>query len=168
MRPALETLRGKKDLTGAEIGVDSGLNALEILENLDIKKLFLIDPWKHYGGMTGHGALPNNDNIIKGCLNNARKVLADYEDKLIWLVDLSENVVDEVDDNLDFVYIDGNHRYEYILKDIVLYYPKIRVGGMIAGHDHKGGEPGVVRAVREFFNDNNQKNGWDWWYIKDE
>ena len=42
MRPALETLKGKSNLVGAEIGVLGGDNAEDILKNLDIKKLYLI------------------------------------------------------------------------------------------------------------------------------
>lgn len=168
MRPALKTLKDKRNLVGVEIGVDSGLNALEILQGLDIKKLFLIDPWKHYGGMTGHGALPDDARLVKGCYDHARKILEDYEDKLVWLIDISENVVNKVDDNLDFVYIDGNHRYEYISKDIELYYPKVKIGGMISGHDFKGGEPGVVRAVQERFAGKCYRSQWDWWHIKNE
>lgn len=47
-RPSLRTLENNKDLIGVEIGTDAGLNALNILENLDIKKLYLVDPYTMY------------------------------------------------------------------------------------------------------------------------
>ncbi len=54
------------------------------------------------------------------------------------------------DGSLDFVYIDGNHKYDYVLADIGAWLPKVRKGGFIAGHDygHKRA-PGVKPAVIE-------------------
>lgn len=37
---------------------------------------------------------------------------------------------------LDFVWIDGDHRYEGVKMDVELYAPKVRVGGMMAFHDY--------------------------------
>ena len=42
------------------------------------------------------------------------------------------------DEYFDFVYIDANHKYEYVKKDIEYWYPKIKKGGMISGHDYIG------------------------------
>jgi predicted O-methyltransferase YrrM len=39
------------------------------------------------------------------------------------------------DGSLDFVYIDGDHRYEAVRSDLELYRPKLRKGGVLAGHD---------------------------------
>ena len=47
-RPALRTLIGRKNLVGCEIGVGEGINALQILRELDIKTLYLIDPYERY------------------------------------------------------------------------------------------------------------------------
>ena len=72
------------------------------------------------------------------------------------------------DDSLDFVFIDADHSYESVLDDIILWYPKVKSGGIIAGHDYNLAEfevwstheqktwmmiphPGVVKAVNEFF-----------------
>lgn len=40
------------------------------------------------------------------------------------------------DNSLDFVFIDADHRYEYVKKDILAYLPKVKTGGIIAGHDY--------------------------------
>lgn len=56
------------------------------------------------------------------------------------------------DKSLDFVFIDANHRYEYVKEDIFAWTPKIKLGGLIAGHDYNHGElPGVTKAVNEIF-----------------
>ena len=52
-------------------------------------------------------------------------------------------------ESLDFVFIDGNHWYDYVKKDIEAWLPKIKKGGMISGHDYE--ENGVSTAVRETF-----------------
>ena len=51
--------------------------------------------------------------------------------------------------SLDFIYIDANHLYDYVIKDLVVWFPKLKVGRAIAGHDYSWG--GVKRAVDEFF-----------------
>ena len=51
---------------------------------------------------------------------------------------------------LDFVYIDGEHTYKAVLQDMNDYWDKIKVGGIMAGHDYNDTNPGSVKAVNEF------------------
>ena len=53
------------------------------------------------------------------------------------------------DKSVDLVYIDGDHSYEAVSKDIELYLPKIKQGGIMAGHDYSKSWPGVIKAVDE-------------------
>ena len=53
------------------------------------------------------------------------------------------------DGSLDIVYIDGDHTYEAVVKDLAAWYPKVKKGGIICGDDI--GWPGVKKAVDEFF-----------------
>ena len=56
------------------------------------------------------------------------------------------------DASCSFVFIDADHSYEGVKRDIAAWLPKVRHGGVIAGHDyHEGDWPGVWRAVRETF-----------------
>ena len=65
---------------------------------------------------------------------------------------LSEDVAKIISDGyFDIVFIDGDHRYEAVLKDIKLWTPKVRKGGWISGHDHIKKSPGVIRAVAKSF-----------------
>jgi len=53
--------------------------------------------------------------------------------------------------SFDFIYIDADHRYDGIKKDIALYWPLVKKGGILAGHDYKvKGTCGVIQAVNEF------------------
>jgi hypothetical protein len=51
------------------------------------------------------------------------------------------------DGEVDFVYIDADHRYQGVSRDIRAWLPKVRKGGTIAGHDFS--YPDVARAVQE-------------------
>eukprot|EP00747_Dinoflagellata_sp_TGD_P187809 gnl/TRDRNA2_/TRDRNA2_45859_c0_seq2.p1 gnl/TRDRNA2_/TRDRNA2_45859_c0~~gnl/TRDRNA2_/TRDRNA2_45859_c0_seq2.p1 ORF type:complete len:129 (+),score=24.57 gnl/TRDRNA2_/TRDRNA2_45859_c0_seq2:118-504(+) len=55
------------------------------------------------------------------------------------------------DGELDLIWVDGNHDYEFVVKDLRLYIPKLRSGGVVAGHNYCEATPGVVRAVQEVF-----------------
>jgi hypothetical protein len=60
------------------------------------------------------------------------------------------------DSELDFVYIDGDHSYEFVSTDIKAWWPKVQSGGILAGHDYTPGNSdyghtyGVIQAVTEF------------------
>lgn len=60
------------------------------------------------------------------------------------------------DDSLDFVFIDGDHRYEYVLADIKAWLPKVKQGGMLAGHDYGWCED-VRKAVHEILGEGEGK-----------
>ena len=53
---------------------------------------------------------------------------------------------------LDFVYIDGNHQYDYVINDIKLSLKKLKKNGIISGHDYGSKiHMGVTQAVQEIF-----------------
>ena len=65
------------------------------------------------------------------------------------------------DNSLDGVFIDGNHEYENVKADILAWMPKIRKGGILAGHDYCNGWQSVVRAVNDTLKDFKiLKNSW--------
>jgi len=154
-RPSLRNLQSREELVGAEIGVYAAANSLNILQNLDIKRLYLIDPYKTYGGLAKVGGTESDEDFRK-VKEYAHKVLSQFEDKIVWIEDFSSTAVDKIDEELDFVYIDANHEYEYVKKDLISFYPKVKDGGLIAGHDYDEGDEeknGVIQAVNEFFKD---------------
>ena len=58
------------------------------------------------------------------------------------------------DKSLDAIFIDASHEYKDVLLDLKAWVPKIKEGGIIAGHDWDW--PGVQRAVKEFAAQNNR------------
>ena len=145
-RPSLDLLKDKKDLIGAEIGVQAGLNAEWMLENLDIKKLYLIDPYKAYPSNNKEQTLIGP--FTKG-KKNAKKLLKKYEDKIEWVYKYSWDTLGEfLDGQFDFVYIDADHREEVVLQDLQ-YIKKVKLGGLLCGHDWRF--PSVKTAISKFF-----------------
>lgn len=51
----------------------------------------------------------------------------------------------------DLVFIDALHDYEHVKQDIALWWPKVRIGGILALHDFNHKWPGVERAIAESF-----------------
>jgi hypothetical protein len=70
------------------------------------------------------------------------------------------------DNSLDFVFIDASHEYESVKDDIEAWYPKIKFGGYIGGHDYVRGEYGVYRAVDERFGKDFELYGVSWLHHK--
>ena len=166
-RPMIKAIQDKnqKDLVGLEIGVDEGLNTLNILKNLNIKKLYLIDP---YLPVEYNSGLKFDWSKHK---RTAIRRLAEYEDKIKFIFKSDIDAVDDVPNDLDFVYVDGNHDYKYVKRDIELYYSKVKVGGIFGGHDFSTSSLGCCRAVIEFTKKEKLKlygKEWDWWVIKND
>lgn len=166
-RPMINFLsKSVRPLVGVEIGVYKGLNSRSILRTLPIKKLYLVDPYMSYVDYVDTKGNPMNPG---GTLITAKKRLKEFDSKVQWIFELSSEAVNSIPGNFDFVYIDGNHKYEYIKKDIELYYPKIVPGGVIGGHDFWLPSEGVIRAVTEFTQKNKIKlhrGEIDWWVVK--
>ena len=53
------------------------------------------------------------------------------------------------DRSIDFAFIDADHHYPNVCADIQAWWPKIKVDGLLAGHDYESGWVGVANAVNE-------------------
>src|SRR3989344_8198591 len=94
---------------GAEIGVEKGSNAIVLCHNIPNLKLYCVDPWRLY---RGGGRLQAN-YIQQRYLTNLKQTLADFD--VIFIEKLSMEAVSDIPENyLDFVYIDANHRFDYV------------------------------------------------------
>src|SRR5205823_2061452 len=55
------------------------------------------------------------------------------------------------DNFFDFIFLDAAHDYASVQEDLRAWWPKLKAGGLFAGHDYSPVWPGVWRAVSEFF-----------------
>lgn len=162
------------DLVGVEIGVYQGDNAVYILSTLSIKKLFLVDPYLEYNEYKDNiGWDQTTQRDFEKYFKTATMKLEPFKDKIEFIRRKSEDASDIIPDELDFVYIDGNHDYEYVKSDCETYYPKLKHGGIMGGDNYEPLFPGVVRAVTELAGKYNLEiNGarwaesYEWWIVK--
>lgn len=54
--------------------------------------------------------------------------------------------------SIDLVFIDGGHTFEEVFSDLIQWWPRLRPGGVLAGHDFSLEHPGVLQGVVAFFN----------------
>jgi hypothetical protein len=124
--------------TGVEIGPEKGKNAQTMFEIIPNLKLYGVDSYKHHPQASHmfHAKLRNwNDDWFKNCKNQCLKRMKGKNFTL--LQGFSEDMVNKIADNsLDFVYIDQDHSYDFVMQDIIIWGRKIRKGGIMSGHDY--------------------------------
>jgi hypothetical protein len=73
------------------------------------------------------------------------------------------------DESIDFLFLDADHVYSRVHSDIRAWLPKIKVGGIISGHDYCEAHEGVIEAVDEIFGFDMDRRYLDelvWMYVK--
>jgi hypothetical protein len=138
----------------AEIGVWTGEYSQYIIMRNSPKKLYLIDMWDVPSMAT------DNDRQYYKNYNKTEQFLSEYQGvknrfssfNNVELVRSDSAKAAEMfeDDYFDWVYIDADHSYECVLKDLRAYYPKVKKDGYICGHDWDMPDPVLNAAVLDF------------------
>lgn len=116
---------------GAEIGVERGLYSKQLCQENHGLKLYAVDPWLAYQGYREHVSQEKLD----GFFEITKQRLSGYDAHLIRKTSV-DAAKDFKDGSLDFVYLDGNHEFSHVAADISAWTPKVRKGGIVAGHDY--------------------------------
>ena len=140
--------------TGVEVGVLDGDFSVE-LEKFG-GKLYLVDAWRHIGGLDDVNNPEDQEHEAR--YQRVKSRFCDnpkIEIRRGLSIEMSKTFADG---ELDWVYLDADHREEAVIEDIKAWYSKIRIGGMICGHDYFDspgweGHRGVKAAVDGFFKD---------------
>lgn len=138
-----------------EVGVWKGDFSSEILKR-DVGQLHLVDPWKSITDVPArwHAAPQEEMDAIHDSV--VAKFAGDDRVKIHrqFSVDAAASFEDGL---LDWIYIDGNHSYDFVKADLEAWWPKLKSGGAICGDDYQEGyyqvtslDFGVVKAVDEF------------------
>ena len=117
---------------GAEIGVCDGDFSEILAKNNPQMKLFSIDPWRPLPEYHDY----RSKEIFEQMFKNATLKLEKYPNCEMVQKLSKEAVNDFEDESLDFVYIDANHLLEFVINDISIWLPKLKKGGILAGHDY--------------------------------
>ena len=118
---------------GAEIGVANGLYSKALCSRIPGLKLYCIDPWTSYDAYVEHHDAIGQE-ILDDCYNVALERLKPYNCQFVRKFSM-DAVKDFEDESLDFVFIDGNHSFRYVIDDIDEWSKKVRKGGIVSGHD---------------------------------
>lgn len=150
-----------------EIGVYKGITSHYLSLCDHIGRIYAIDPWKNIKGYGDHKKMVHD---IKIANTHGEPINATTWEELYQYVvqkldpsrvtifrNTSEEAAELIKGGIDMIFIDGDHSYDAVTKDLELWVPKVKSGGVIAGHDytwtgdHKNKRP-LVRAVLDYFN----------------
>jgi len=136
------------DIIMAEIGSYAGESTELFLDSGKVKTLYVIDPWKN--GYDDRDPASNSNMLEVETLFNLRMNVFTNNNKDVRVVKhkMTFNEAFELLPELDFIYIDGDHTYDGVLNDILLAKKKVKIGGIISGHDYRK-ENSIVVAVNE-------------------
>lgn len=174
-RSDLATLFAERGYTrGAEIGVCKGLYSEELCRrNPHLQELLCIDPWRAFNGNRPEG-WGRDQAFHDANYTEAVARLAPYSAARPIRADSLVAAQDVALGSLDFVYIDGNHRFDAVMQDLIVWGARVRPGGIVAGDDYyvwREHERGVVLAVDayvaahkipEWFILSNRSKSWYW------
>lgn len=140
------------NLVGCEIGVCHGFTTEYMLNNVpSIKKIYAVDNYPTFVDWDGTRVTAERQQETK---QRCFKRLSPFIDKVTFIYDESAKFAPSIeDDSLDFIFIDGDHSYEATLNDMIQYWPKVKKGGLFAGHD--ANLTSVDSALKQFFKDKN-------------
>jgi hypothetical protein len=163
---------------GVEVGVFQGEFSEHLLSTWECSRLTSIDPWREFPAAEYVDTCNFSQEVHDQ--NHAVTVarLARFADRSRVMKTTSADAATCFEDgSLDFVYLDAQHHYEAVRDDIALWFPKVKRGGVIGGHDYLDGRLpsglyGVKTAVFEFVRSHNceliitREPSWPSWFAK--
>lgn len=152
---------------GIEIGVLRGEYSKIILDRWDNGTLYLVDTWRHldeYIDLNGR-----DDQYHYDCMMETAKNIKEHQHRA-HMIRMDSSIAAGIfpDEYFDFIFIDADHSYEAVMKDLKVWWPKIKKGGLFCGDDYipddgdiwlinnsdgskqYAGKFGVRKAVNEF------------------
>lgn len=147
--------RLEERLIGAEVGVYKGSLSRYLLSNMENLELYLIDRWEKYtrkekklNEKSSMSTKPKK--TFDTALRKTIKIASLFPSRAIIIKKSSVMAAREFNNKyFDFVFLDADHSYSAVKKDIKSWCPKIKPGGYICGHDYH--RAGVFNAVNRMF-----------------
>jgi hypothetical protein len=127
----LKDFFSKENGVYVEIGTDIGNFAEALLTHNATARLYCIDPYERYEGYNDSMNLITGDDRFQQAVTNLSK----FGDRIVHVKKFANDAVSSIPDNIDAVYIDANHSYNYVKSDLQNYFPKVVPGGYVVGDD---------------------------------
>lgn len=142
-----EVINRHKLTEGVEVGVAFGGHSEAILKQTDVQRLTGVDSFRHRPGYNDPMNLPQPQFDALHARTEAR--LAQFGDRFDLVRAASVEAAELYpDEQFGFVYLDADHSEAGVEADLCAWLPKVKVGGVIGGHDYGHRDfPGVQRAV---------------------
>jgi hypothetical protein len=130
---------------GYEIGVLRGKYSAWLLEHWNGERLVSVDAWSVDTDPMSGATQAEFDDLFEA----ARARLAPYGSRSeIWRAESTHAAERVASESADFVYIDARHDYDAVSADIAAWLPRVRPGGLLAGHDYYDGDRGYIYGVK--------------------
>ena len=161
-----------------EVGVHQGEYLFAMVNYCKQVKWFGVDPYSVYKSFSDRFVMPPQEEWNSLYTNIMQKLSTHPDRHRIKLIrKKSADALIDTPNDLDFVYIDGDHTYEAVAEDIKLWEPKVRLGGIIGGHDYNKAKDryrkifsGVIQAVDEYAKQHNlvvnESVPGNWYWVK--
>jgi len=152
VKPQLGTVK-----IAVEVGVWRGDYSQQIIQQINPTEFYGVDPYtirSDYIDKPDPVEFANQQNLNNLYIGVAGRY-ATWQCATLLRKTGTEAAQQFHDNSIDFVYIDGDHTYDFVSGDITAWWPKIRKGGILSGHDYTSGNPqkghvyGVIEAVNE-------------------
>jgi len=158
-----------KPLMMAEVGVCLGVLSKKLLRKLPTLTLLMIDKWAEEPANSPYRSADSDGRKSQKQLDEERSLAISRtnfaQDRRCVIVGDSLSVAKLLaDESLDLVFLDADHTYNAVLADLRAWFPKVRPGGVLSGHDFVRRND-VARAVRRWVSENDlvlKKVGWSW------
>lgn len=165
----IDVIRKNEYTIGAEVGCEKGNTTIRLLECFPRLQLYAVDLWGSQPEvLTEYCKATYKDWNFKTIKLEFYSQIKPHKQRVTILQGVSWEMAKLVEDqSLDFVFIDADHGYESVKKDIIAWTPKLKSKGMVSGHDIN--LQGVIQATSEMVQEGRLKYGEDkCWYCKKE
>ena len=149
-----------KSSVGAELGVHRAQFSRILLREVRPRILYLVDAWRRWAGNPKEWAKGRDEKNRRDALERIRKSRKTTIVRVLHetTARASKRLKDGI---LDWVYIDADHSYAGCRRDLTLWTPKVRAGGIVMAHDYtETAFEGVWRAVNEYRDDGRPFDAW--------
>lgn len=139
---------------GVEVGVWTGEFSAMLRGSWRSGRIHLVDRWAYVPGY--RDALNTSQETQDALYDEVCARFAADPSVMVHRADSTDSASTFADCSLDWVYIDADHSYEAVAADLRAWWPKVKVGGLIGGHDFvpdgdlPEGRFGVRGAVLQF------------------
>ena len=158
-----------KHTVGAEIGVWTGKFTKQVLDIVQPEQYHLIDPYEfmpQYPARWYGGSRAKSQAAMDEIYEDIRRRFGSLSCIRIHRVKAAKAASRFTESFFDWVYIDGDHSYKEVKKDIRRYLPLVKSGGLLCGDDWQ--LPSIRRAVNELLRAEHEiyNRTYQWWIKK--